>query len=167
MPRSPESRFRGAVAGLIESGVAVRASTAELWANIRAELTDKGVESIPNAWQVVNELRSEAAARRTGYERFQRAPMEAEFTRAFAAADPNVRAEADFALLPRYLARFDLTFIGPDGEQTTKTVSARDYWFPGMTVGDVHDMVADAAEGLTNKYGGELVAWGNIRPVRI
>ena len=36
-----------------------------------------------------------------------------------------------------------------------------------MTVGDVYDAVAEAAEGLAMKYGQGLVGFDNLRPVSI
>lgn len=162
-----EARFRGAVQGIIEGGAQVRASTAELWTEIRGAASEAGVAIGQSGFELVNRMRGEAAARRVGYERFNRAPAGAEFTMAMAAPEANIRPEAARAIQPEYLVRFDLTYLDPLGNETTRTVSLRDVWRPGMTVGDVIDAVGEAAEGLSNEYGQGLVGFSNIRPVTI
>jgi hypothetical protein len=167
MPPTPESLIRGAVAGIIESGTMVRATTAQLWAEVNGAIAELGLARPANIGQIVSELRSESTARRIGYETFQAAGRESEFTRSMAANEANIRPESVRAILPEYLVRFDLTFTAPDGSQQTLTVSMRDTWRPDMTVGDVHDAVAEAAEGLANEYGRGLIGFGNLKPVTI
>lgn len=167
MAQSWETAFRGAVAGIIEAGAAVRASTGELWAEIRGAAAEAGLSIGQAGFGIVNELRSGATARRRSAERFQRTPMSATFGPDLRAPEINVRSLAVQAVQPQYLVRFDLTYLGPDGETATRTVSMRDDWRPGMTVGDVHDAVAEAAEGLANDYGQGLVGVSNLRPVTV
>ena len=162
-----ESRFRGQVAGVIEAGVQVRAPTGELWAELRPRLAEAGLDVGRRGWQIVNELRSGATARRGGYERFQAATPEQLFDYTMAAPDLNVRDPQSRALMPQYLARFDLTYLDQNGEQVTKTVSRLDIWQQGMTVQDVLDAVAEAAEGLGLEYGQSVVGFSNVRPVMI
>lgn len=167
MPPSWESRFRGQVAGIIEAGVAVRATTSELWTEIRGSTTEAGVPITNRGFALVRQMRKEAVARRKGYERFQAADPQQAFTTTMAAPDMNVRSAMVRDVSPEYLVRFDLTFAGPDGTPTTRTVSVHDIWRPGMTVGDVQDSVAEAAEGLALDYGQGLIDFANLRPVMI
>lgn len=167
MPPSWESLFKGAVAGIIEAGTAVRASTSELWAEIRGAASEAGLSIGQAGFSLVTQLRSEAAARRNGYEAFQASALEARFSQAMRAPEANIRAQAVRDVQPEYLVRFDLTYTTVGGEIETRTVSLRDVLRPGMTVGDVYDSVAEAAEGLARDYGQGLVGTANLRPVTI
>lgn len=158
----------------MEAATAVRASTGELWAELRPRLAEAGLltEGGQNTlgrrgWEIVNELRSSAVARRTGYERFQRAPQEQVFTADMAAPDLSIRSPGARFAQPEYLARFDMTYITPSGDSETRTVSVRQIWRDGMTVSDVWDDVQEAAEGLSLEYGQALAGISNIRPVMV
>jgi hypothetical protein len=174
MPGTPEELFRGVVAGVIESAATARASTAGLWAELRPRLGEAGLLTEGGAntlgrtgWQIVNEIRSRAVARRNGYQRFQRADPNQLFDNTMAAPEENLRPAAQRAIFPEYLARFDIQFVNNDGDLEVKTVSLRKDWVPGMTVQDVMDDVGAAAEGLALEYGQTLVGVSNVRPVTI
>lgn len=167
MAPSWETQFRGAVAGIIESGAAVRASTAELWAEIRGAVGEAGLSVGRPGWQIVNELRSAASARQIGYRRFQAADDSDLFTPRLAAPDLYQRTTDIRDLFPEFLVRFDLTGTDQAGEEWTRTVSMRSAWAPGMTVADVKAAVDDAAEGLAIKYQSSLSGVANLRPVAI
>ena len=168
------SRLRGVAAGIIEAAASVRASTQELWNELRPALVEAGFVDPRGGMHIgsagldiVRQLRSEAVSRRVGYERFQRADTGDLFTWQMAAPAQNVRSATQRAIQPEYLARFDLTYLDPSGSQRTQVVSLRDVWTPGMTVGDVYDAVQEAAEGLALSYGQGLVGVANVRPVMI
>lgn len=167
MPPSWESLFKGAVTGIIEAGTAVRASTSELWAEIRGAANEAGLSIGQAGFALVTQLRSEATQRRNGYEAFQAANLEARFDQSMRAPEANIRAQAVREVQPEYLVRFDLTYTTISGEIESRTVSLRDVLRPGMTVGDVYDAVDMAAEGLARDYGQGLVGVANLRPVTI
>lgn len=151
----------------IRAGTAVRASTSELWAEIRGVAADQGYDTGPGLWQAVNEMRSIATAQRSGYERFQRAGMTDTFLADHAAPALNVRSSASRAIQPEYLVTFELTYTNADGQAETRTVAMKDVWVPGMTIGDVYDAVAESAEGMANDYGQGLIGVSNLQPVTI
>lgn len=153
--------------GVIQAGAAVRASTAEIWSEIRGFAADQGMQLGAGVLQAVNEMRSIATAQRRSAETFNKASADQLFTRAMAAPEINARSQVQQSLTPEYLVRFDLTYMDPAGQQVTRTVSMRDTWYPDMTVQDVHDAVAEAAEGLALDYGNGLVGFGNLRPVSV
>jgi hypothetical protein len=167
MPPTWEGLFRQAVSGIIEAGAAVRASTSQLWAEIQGAAREAGLPIGQAGFRIVTELRSAAAARRNGYEAFQKAGPDAIFAQSMRAPEANIRAQAIREVQPEYLVRFDLTYTTLGGETETRTVSLRDVLRPGMTVGDVYDAVAEGAEGLARDYGQGLVGTANVRPVTI
>lgn len=167
MPGDWESLFRGVVAGRIEAGTAVRAGPAEMWAELRPALAEAGLSIGQAGLDIVRELWSAAVARRTGYQRFAKAAPDALFSQNMVAPDMAIRPAEVRNLLPEYMVRFDLTYTAPDGTEATRTVTMRDSWRPGMTVGDVYDAVAEAAEGLGLDYGQGAVGFANLRPVTI
>lgn len=154
-------------AGKIESAATVRAGAGEFWAEIGAALREADLWVPGRMKAIIGPMWSEAIARRQGYEAFQRASPETVFGPRLAAPDINVRGAEVRAVQPEYLARFDLQFTDPAGEVVTKTVSMRDVWRPGMTVGDIYEAVREAAEGLSMDYGQGLVGFSNVRPVII
>jgi hypothetical protein len=162
-----ETRFLGAVSGLIEAGAAARASTAQLWNEIRSATQEAGLSIGQAGFALVSQLRSAAVERRNGYERFQAAPATALFDQSMRAPEANIRSQAVREIQPEYLVRFDLTFTTLGGGIETQTVSLRDVLRPGMTVGDVQDAVSEAADGLALSYGTGLVNYSNLRPVTI
>lgn len=172
---STEDRFRGQVTGLIERSVMEgRGDNQTVWNRIKPSLEEAGLltERGNNVLgrtgvDIVNQIRSRAVARRNGYRQFQRAAPEQIFLNTMAAPEENMRPAAERAILPEALARFDIAFINPAGDEESKTVSVRFPWSPGMTVGDVHDVVAEAAEGLALEYGQQLLGYANVRPVMI
>jgi hypothetical protein len=167
MPLSPEAQGYSWAWGAIQSAVAERASTAQVFAAVQAEAERAGYDTPPGMFAAVNELRGLSVAERRGAETFQRSAPEAAFDMSMAAPDINARGDADRSLFPEYLARFDMTYITATGEQVTSTYTMRDTWAPNMTVQDVQDAVMESAAGLSNDYGVELVDVGNIRPVTI
>lgn len=167
MPLSDEARPFAGLWGVIQAGVAVRASTAELWAEIRGFASEHNIPLGQGAFAAVNEMRGMAAGIRRGAETFQAADPEQAFTVNMAPADIALRSEGARLAQPEYLVRFDLTFTDPGGDIVTKTVSMRDAWRPGMTVSDVYDAVADAAEGLGLDYGQGVLGFANLRPVTV
>lgn len=153
----------GAISGAVNSG---NRSTEDIWAAVRTEAERLGVD-LSGAFAGVNELRSLAVQQRNAGVAFSRTDPAAEFTRALAPWDINARAPGDANLLPEYLVRFDMTHVNPAGEEETFTRTVRDSWRPDMTVGDVSDAVFEAAAGLANDYGVQLVGVSNLRPVSI
>ena len=167
MPLSEESRPFASFWGIIQAGVSVRASTSELWAEVRGFASEHGLQLGQGAFAAVNEMRGLAASMRRGAETFQAAGREAGFNPSMAPPDISTRPPGARLAQPEYLVRFDLTYRDPSGEEVTRTVSMRDSWRPGMTVGDVQDAVAEAAEGLSLDYGQGLVGFSNMRPVMV
>lgn len=167
MPLGPEAQKYAWLWGPISAGAAVRASTKEIWDQVKAFAAQNDLTLETGIGRAVNELRSLAVAQRRGAETFNKAAADQLFTRAMAAPEINARSQVAQSLTPEYLVRFDLTYMDPSGQQVTRTVSMRDTWYPDMTVQDVHDAVAEAAEGLALDYGNGLVGFGNLRPVSI
>jgi hypothetical protein len=174
MPPSWESLFRQAIAGIVESGAMVRANSQQMWTEIRGALIDAGfVDAHGNATigavgrDLAVSMWSQAVARRGGYERLAKAKPSDLFATAHAAPEANVRPPDIRAVFPEYLVRFDLTYLNPAGENETRTVTLRDTWRPGMTIGDVIANVGAAAEGLGLDYGQGLVGFDNLRPVTV
>lgn len=167
MPLSEESRPFAGYWGIIQAGVSVKASTAELWAEIRGFASEHGLQLGPGAFAAVNEMRGIAASMRRGAETFQAAERERGFDPSMAPPDISTRSPGAQLAQPEYLARFDLTYLDPTGEEVTRTVSMRDVWRPGMTVGDVYDAVQEAGEGLSLDYGQGFIGVANVRPVRV
>lgn len=167
MALSPGSQKFAWLYGVVQAGASVRASTAEIWAEIRGFAADQGQTLSRGVLQAVNEMRSIATAQRVSSERFARADPTELFSRAMAAPEINARSQVSQQLQPEYLVRFDLTYTDPAGQMVTRTVSMRDTWYPDMTVQDVHDAVAEAAEGLALDYGSGLAGYGNLRPVSV
>jgi len=153
--------------GVIQRAVSDRASTAQIFADVRDFYASRGQAAPGGLWQGVNELRSIAVGHRNGAELFQRSSSETLFSAQMARPEINQREAGLQALFPEYLARFQMTFTGPDGEMQTATYSMRDSWRPGMTVGDVTDAVWESAAGMAARYGVELVDVDGIAPVAI
>ena len=167
MARDPDSILRGIILPAVEAGTMARASNRTFWAEMRGRLAEQGIDWNRRAGDIVRQARTEAIARRTGYERFGRARPEAAFGPALRPADMNVRSMAVQAVQPQYLVRFDLTYIAPDGTTSTRTVTMRDVLTPGMTKQDVLDAVTEAAEGMGNDYGQGMVGVSNLMPVTV
>lgn len=167
MPLSPAAeRFAWAL-GVIEGSAQERATTQQVFRAVFAEAERAGFDTTGPIWQAVNEMRSQAVARRNAYEAFQRAEPDATFTWQLAALDVNARDPETRALFPEYLTRFDMEYETPAGETVVQTKTMRNTWAPGMTVQDVLGEVNEAAEGLALEYGVELISVTNIRPVAI
>lgn len=167
MPTSPEAHSYAYAWGVIQSAVEERANTATIFGAVQAEAESLGMDTPPGMWKAVNELRSLAVQMRNAGEAFNRASPDTLFTYQLAPPDINARAIEDRALFPEYLARFDLEATGPDGETVIRTLTMRDVWAPGITVGDVAEAVTEAAIGMSQRYGLEFGSVSNIRPVSI
>jgi hypothetical protein len=167
MPISPEARSYAYAWGVIQAAVEGRANTASIFQAVRDEAESLGMDTPAGMWQAVNELRSIAVQMRNAGEAFNRASPDTTFSYQLAPLDVNARAPDDRALFPEYVARFDLQATGPNGEAITRTLTMRDSWAPGITVGDVTDAVTEAAIGMSQRYGLEFGSVGNIRPVSV
>lgn len=167
MARDPASILRGILIPAVEAGTMARAGNRTFWAEMRGRIAEMGLDWNRQAGDIVREARTAAVARRTAYERFERARPEAVFSPYLRAPDINPRNLAVQAVQPQYLVRFDLTYIGPDGSTSTRTVTMRDVLTPGMTKQDVLDAVQEAAEGMGNDYGQGVLGVANLQPVTI
>lgn len=153
--------------GAIQAAVNDRATTAQLWADVREAAADAGYPLPSGAFAAVNELRSLAVQQRNSAAAFNSAGDQALMTQAFAALDYNSRSSADRALFPELLARFELQSIDALGNQEVNMYTARLTWTPDMTVGEVRDQVGLAAAGLAADYGVEFAGVGDIFPVTV
>lgn len=166
-----ESLFRQAVAGKIEAAAAVRATTSELWAEIRATAQESGLAIGQAGFRMVQSMRSAATARRNASERFQKASPEQLFTTDHAAPDMNVRSLAAREVMPEWLARTDVTYTDILGRSATKTVSVKGQWTRGLTIGDVRDAVYRGVQSMSftanGSIPGDVTSVENIRPVLI
>lgn len=151
----------------IQAGRAAGLNQQQIWDAIRSERDRLGTKLSFQAAQWVSRLTGIAGRQEAGYTRFNQADRSELFTRAMAAPEINARSLVAQSLNPGYLVRFDLTYLDPAGNQVTKTVSMRDDWTPDMTVGDVIDRVAEAAEGLALDYGQGLIGYSNLKPVSV
>ena len=167
MPLTPEGEAYAWAWGAITSAVGARASTADVFAAVRAEAERAGQTLQPGMWEAVNELRSLAATIRNGAEAFQSATRDELFTRAFAPSDINARAAADQALFPEALVRFNLQYTDAEGNEGERPLTVRISWSPDMTVGDVQDQVENLAAGLAERYGVTSDGVSDLAPVSI
>lgn len=138
---------------IVQAGAEAKASTATIWAEIRGYVEEQGGRLDRQAWETVNRLRSVYAQQRITTERFLKAPPETPFDTRFAAPEVNMRPIEVRDILPEYLARFNLNYIDRNGDRQTRKVTYRGVWEHGLSVGDVAEKVARAAEGFALDYG--------------
>lgn len=167
MPLSPEGGAYAWAWGAVQAAVSARASTADVFAAVRAEAARAGQELKAGMWEAVNELRSLAATIRNGADAFQSADRSEAFTRQFAPSDINARDQADQALFPEVLVRFTLNYTDENGNEGERPLTVRINWTPDMTVGDVQDQVENLAAGLAERYGVESDGVSDLAPVSI
>lgn len=167
MPLSPDAEPFAWAWGSIVGQVANRASTSQVFGAVYQAAENAGFDTGPGLWQAVNEMRSLAATMRNGAEAFQAAEPDSTFTWQLSPLDINARDPETRALFPEYLVRFDMEYMTEEGEILVGVKTMRGDWAPGMTVQDVLGEVNEAAEGLANEYGVELISVANLRPVAI
>lgn len=193
MPISTESAPFLGLWGVIQASAEERATTAELWAELRPAMAEQELASGTAAWQAVNEMRSVAVAQRNGWERFTRAALgrdwrtarldpsrwadlhpgaaDSVFTSDHAAPEINMRPVESREISPEYLVRYQAHFVDLEGAERSAWLTMRDTWPPGLTVAEVVDAVHAAAEAEISEpdgsLQGELIGVTQLRPVMI
>lgn len=147
MPLSDAGKAAMAYWGTIQSAVAQRATTAELWSAIRdAQATEPGGVGAVTV-QGVNEVRSAAAQIRNGGEALAAARADSEttgmdrsITSAMMSTAPWSSTQQALTALADYQVRFQALFTNPLGEASSVMLTAK---FPNgalpATVGDLVD----------------------------
>lgn len=170
MAVAPEYRPAMTFWGPIVASVGQHASTAELWAAIRASVVDtEGTVALPSL-MAVNQLRSLAASMRNATDALASARAAEEQTGLPQAVTAGMMSEAPWSrpidqmdIVSRYMVRFEAQGFGPGGQMFTQWLSAR---YQGVTMpATVGELVADlGAIGLSSNslQQGEFAGIGDI-----
>ena len=104
--------------GNIQSAVAARASTADLWNTVRTAAAAEGYDIAPANAIDMGTLRSLAVSNRNAMEALAAAPATAAFDYTMLGTELYARSPAEQALAPLYLVRFEHN-VTEDGEPAT------------------------------------------------
>lgn len=139
--------------GAARGAVAVRASTAEFVAALRAGASQLGLDELGLNLQAINALRSAAVAQRTAQENFQAAPEVNAIDASMIGQVPYGRGLAEQAALPIYEVGIQLHTTDDTGEVTSRYTSVRFTGQLEMTKADLLAQVQQDAEALADNYG--------------
>ena len=155
--------------GVIQAGVGVRASTAQLWDAVRLSVAEAGETLGPGAFQRMNQLRGLAVEQRNKDAALARLSPTDAITGQHIATDINSRDALQRGLSPRYRVGFN---VEATQVRTGETFNLRltDTFGSNLpaTVGDLIDTLNIEAPSLVESYGlfMEAVAGGlSIREV--
>lgn len=156
--------------GSIQAAVGERASTAQLWEAIRNEPAAVRAGAPLPSFAGVNELRSLAASGRNAGERLQAAIGTEARTGLAQSIDASMlsygvssRDQAAINTMAQYHARFEGTFVLPDGSELKQwlTVKFGQANMPG-TVGELADALAVGVPAISIPAGASLSEVGGI-----
>ena len=148
--------------GSIQSAVSQRASTADLWAAVRAAADAEGA-SLGGASAIdLGQLRSIAASQRNAMEDFSRARITDPLTSDLIAQDVSARGLQEQNLAPRFIVRFEHDVTVEGQLQTLWRSSIFEGSLPA-TKSDLMNAVEGDAQALADDYDVTHIGIGRIQ----
>lgn len=156
-----------AYSGIVQAAVAVRASTADIWAAIRdAQATAE--RTYPQvSLQEVNSLRSWAASNRNAMERLATAGTGATLTGDMVGIDLSARTAVARAAAPEYWVRLQLSGVDETGNETTKWLTITTLRELPVTVTDLYTQLDQTVLAAGAGYGISTVVYGTVSIVAV
>lgn len=156
----------GQVWGSIQRSVGERATTAEVWGNIKSELAASGYSLPAGSFNLVNQLRSLATTQRNSREEFAAAGSSEVIHSGMIAQTIYSKSLQDQALSPGWHVTFQAAYQTAAGLDYRNLTLVIPTLLP-LTKGDLLSALTDFAASLADKYtlesgGGDLVDLGDI-----
>jgi hypothetical protein len=148
--------------GNIQQSVSARASTADLWANVKAAAAAEGNSLGGVRMTDMNGLRSIAASQRSAMDNLQAARVDSVITGNMLGRDLSSRGLTDQSLAPRFLVRFEHDVTVGGQLQTFWRSSFFDGSLP-TTKGDLMSAVNQDAQALADDYDVTHAGVGRIQ----
>jgi hypothetical protein len=153
----PASAYYGDIA----AATSERASTAEIWQQLRTAAAARGAVLPPDMFEAVNQFRSIAAGLRNSSEVLARARDEDTIVNTMVGRQMYARDPDAMAIAPRFHVRYEMTATA-HGETLTNTYTLDYTGGLPATVGDLRDDVKTLGRDLAEQYGSAFVSLGNI-----
>lgn len=158
---SPGARRLLGFWGVIQAGVAQRASTADLWSMVRDAAAAEGVELHGANAIDLGQLRSLAAGNRNAGEQFARAAGNLGITTEMIGTELWSRAPLEQGITPRWLVRFQQT-TESEGEQSTGWRAASYLGNLPATKQQLLDELDAHAQDMAVDYDTEHIGIGDV-----
>lgn len=148
--------------GNIQQSVSARASTADLWANVKAAAAAEGTSLAGVRMTDMNRLRSVAAGMRSAMENLTAGRIDSVITSSMIATDLSARSAQDQLAAPKFIVRFEHDISVGGQLQTVWRSSVFEGFLPGAK-GDLLSAVNQDAVALAEDYDVTHLGVGRVQ----